>query len=364
MKVNLLRLKVELLCNGGKLSAEIYKGRKAGAGPAGGRYIVLPGGFCVNTAFWGNFVKESSWELIERNKNYFLMRKSEETVEEVPVEIAPSPNFYFKTTSDGTPMWKVALLHGTNCLATTVYQKCDYWKLGKKCKFCGIELSLKSGATIPVKTPRQFREVVEAAAEESVCSHITLTTGTTTSPDRGSILLAEVVREVKSYRNIPIHVQVEPPDEDKYLEMLADAGADTIGLHVETFDRGVLEEVCPGKAETMLERYFEAWKWSVELFGEEQVSSFIIAGLGESDESILRGAEELARIGVIPYLIPFRPIVGTEFEDKSPPSPKRMISLYKQIAEILRTYGLNPSRSKAGCVYCGACSAIKETMLV
>jgi len=364
MKVNLLRLKVELLCNGGKLSAKIDKGRKAGAGPAGGRYIVLPGGYCVNTAFWGNFAEESPWELTERNGAFFLMRKGEKTVEEVPAEVVPYPNFYSKTTSDGTPMWKVALLHGTDCLTTTVYQKCDYWKLGKKCKFCGIELSLTSGATIPVKKPRQFREVVEAATEEGVCSHITLTTGTTASPDRGSTLLAEVVREVKSHRKIPIHVQVEPPEEDKYLEMLADAGADTIGIHIETFDRRVLEEVCPGKAETKLERYFEAWKRSIELFGEEQVSSFIIAGLGEGDESILRGAEELARIGVIPYLVPLRPIVGTEFENKRPPSPKRMISLYKHVAETLRTYGVNPGRNKAGCVRCGACSAIKETMLL
>jgi len=364
MKFDLLRLKVELLCNGGKLTAKIDKGRKAGAGPAGGRYIVLPGESCVNTAFWGNFAEESPWELTERNGTHFLIRKSEETAEELPVEVVPYPNFCSKKTSDGTPMWKVALLHGTNCLATTVYQKCDYWKLGKKCKFCGIELPLKLGATIPVKTPSQFRQVIEAADEESVCDHTTLTTGTTASPDRGSTLLAEVVREVKSHRNVPIHVQVEPPDEDKYLEMLADAGADTIGIHIETFDREVLMEVCPGKAETMLERYFDAWKLAIELFGEEQVSSFIIAGLGESDQSILTGAEELARIGVIPYLVPLRPIVGTEFENKRPPSPTRMILLYKQVAETLRTYGVNPTRNKAGCVRCGACSAIKETMLL
>ena len=362
MKVDLLKLKVELLCSGAKLSARINRGRKAGAGPAGGRYIVLPGGSCVNVAFWGDFAEDSPWELAERDGTRFLMRKSEETME-VPIEVVPYPDFYSETTSDGTPMWKIALLHGTDCLATTVYQKCDYWKLGKKCKFCGIELSIKSGMTLPVKEPRQFREVVEAATGEGVCDHITLTTGTTSSPDRGSALLAEVVREVKSHRNIPIHVQVEPPEEDKYLEMLADVGADTIGIHVETFDRRVLKEVCPGKAETLLERYFEAWKLSIELFGEGQVSSFIIAGLGESDESILRGTEELARIGVIPYLVPLRPVLGTEFENRRPPSPKRMLPLYKQIAETLTNYGVNPSRNKAGCVRCGACSAIKETML-
>ena len=215
-----------------------------------------------------------------------------------------------------------------------------------------------------MKKPKQFNEVVEAAVEEGVCNHITLTTGTTASSDRGSKLLAEIVKEVKAHRNIPIHVQVEPPEKNEYLEILADAGADTIGIHIESFDQRVLEEVCPGKAETELKRYFETWKRSVELFGENQVSSFIIAGIGESDESILTGAEELARIGVVPYLVPIRPIVGTEFESRHPPNPDRMFSLYNRIAEILKTYDINPSENKAGCVRCGCCSAIQEAQLL
>ena len=359
-KTDLLRLKVELLCYGVRLSAKMDRGRKAGAGPAGGRYILLSDEFCANTALWGNFVQTSPLKLIEKNGKCFLSRGNDE----IPVELVSHPSFYSKTTSDGIPMQKVALLHGKNCLATTVYQRCVYWSMGKKCRFCGIELSLASGATIPQKTPKQFLEVVEAASEEGVCSHVTLTTGTTASPDRGAKLSAEVVKEVKAYRNIPIHVQVEPPEDNRYLETLADAGADTIGVHVESFDRSVLEEICPGKAETSLRKYFEAWKHSIELFGEDQVSSFIIAGLGESDESILRGSEELARIGVIPYLVPLRPIVGTEFEDKPPPSPRRMIPLYEKVAEVLRTYGVDPTENKAGCVRCGSCSAIKEAWLL
>jgi biotin synthase-related radical SAM superfamily protein len=142
--------------------------------------------------------------------------------------------------------------------------------------------------------------------------------------------------------------------------MLANAGADTIGIHIESFDPTVLKEVCPGKAETSLKRYFEIWKHSVKLFGENQVSSFIIAGLGESDDSILEGSARMAEIGVIPFLVPLRPIIGTEFENMSPPNPRRMISLYKRTAEILETYGVNPAKSKAGCVRCGCCSAIKE----
>lgn len=352
-------LKVELLCRGVRLGTKIDKGRKLGAGPAGGRYIILPGGSCVNTPLWSDFVKKSQLVLIKRGGEWFLLRGDNA---EAKVELVPHPSFYSQKTSDGIPMWKVALLHGKNCLATTVYQKCVYWDTGKKCKFCGIELSLNAGKTIAVKKPKQFREVVEAAVEEGVCDHITLTTGTTASRDRGAKLLAEVVREVKAYKEIPVHVQVEPPKNSKYLELLAKTGADTIGIHVESFDQRVLREVCPGKVETEIEQYFEAWRHSVELFGEGQVSSFIIAGLGEDDESILKGSEELARIGVIPYLVPHRPIIGTEFENRWPPSPSRTIRLYEGIADILIRYGLDPRKSKAGCVRCGGCSALNEAV--
>ena len=357
-ETNPLELKVELLCSGARLRTPIDKGRKAGAGPSGGRYIVLPNGSGVNVVLWGDFVKKSMWELVTEDKRYFLHRIGED--KEIPVEIVPNPNFYSEKTSDGIPMYKVALLHGTDCLATTAYQRCTYWNTDKRCKFCGIELSLESQTTIPTKKPSQFREVVKAAVKENVCNHITLTTGTTKTSDHGAKLLAEIVEEVKAYREIPIHVQVEPPKSNVYLDMLADAGADTIGIHIESFDPTVLKEVCPGKAETKLERYFEAWRHSVELFGENQVSSFIIAGLGESDESILRGAEKLAEIGVMPYLVPLRPLAGTEFENRPPPKPSRMISLYKRVAEILEIHGMNPAKNKAGCVRCGCCSAIKE----
>jgi radical SAM protein (TIGR04043 family) len=358
-KTDILALKVELLCRGARLGTKINSGRKVGAGPAGGRYLVLPGGSCVNTPLWGEFVKESQFLLTEKEGKLVLLRDNNV---EATVDLVPHPSFYSKKTSNGTPMWKVALLHGRDCLATTVYQKCVYWDVGKKCKFCGIELALKEGETIAVKKPKQFREVVEAAVEEGVCKHITLTTGTPASRDRGAKLLAEIVKEVKSYKEIPVHVQLEPPKESKYLELLAKAGADTIGVHIESFDHKVLKDICLGKVGTEIESYFEAWRRSVELFGEGQVSSFIIAGLGEDDESILKGSEELARIGVIPYLVPLRPITGTEFENKRPPSPARMIPLYNAVASILIKHGLDPRKSKAGCVRCGACSALKESL--
>lgn len=351
-------LKVDLLCRGIRLGVNIDRGRKGGAGPAGGRYIVLPSGRCVNAAMWGRFVEKSPYILVEEDEKFYVIREGGEKISEV--SLVPYPQFYRKYTSYGTPMWKVALLHGVDCLATTVFQKCVYWDRDLGCKFCGIELSLKSGRTILFKKPKEFREVVDAAVEEKVCKHITLTTGTPGTPDKGAKLLAETVREVKSYHKVPIHVQLEPPNDIRYIEELIDAGADTIGVHIETFDEKVFHEICPGKGRTRMKKFYQTWEKCIELFGECQVSTYIIVGLGESVESIIKGSEKVAEIGVIPYIVPLRPIIGTPLGNKFPPSPETLTCIYREVAQILRDYGVDPRKNVAGCVRCGACSALTE----
>jgi len=351
--LNTARLKTELLCLGARTRENIDKGRKGGAGPTGGRYFTLPDETCIEIPLQARFTKDSPFTLVQTDGRWHILRGARQLTEVKPI---PRPRFYEKTTSDGLPMRKVAVLHGKDCLASTVYSKCIYWSRGRQCKFCGIEIG--HSERLILKQPRQLSEVAEEAFREGAAEHITLTTGTPPGQDKGAMMLAEVTEKIKERVNIPVHVQLEPPKNTKSLEKLRDAGADTVGIHVESFDKKVLSEVCPMKAG--LEDYFKAWKNAVELFGEGQVSTFIIAGLGEKDESILRGAEKSASMGVIPYLLPLRPIIGTAFENESPPSPERMIPLYRGVCQTLKNYGLDPRKNRAGCVRCGACSSLTE----
>jgi radical SAM protein (TIGR04043 family) len=263
------------------------------------------------------------------------------------------PDYYDKTTSDGIPMKKIALLHGTDCLATTLYQRCVLMDGGLGCGFCAIESSLTSGATVLRKTPEQLEEVTSEALKDGV-KHLTITTGTPNLRDHGVGMIAGVVRHLKDRFEIPIHVQVVPSQKEQ-IEDLYDAGADTIGLHIESFDKKVLKHVCPGK---MRFDYPEALKNAVNIFGENQVSSFVLGGLGEDKEVMEVGFEELASIGVIPFLVPFRPLPGSKLQDRPPPEPFYMKALYIELADVLKTYDINIKKNLAGCVKCGACSAI------
>ena len=352
MEKSVAELKIELLSLGMR-SEGLYKGRKSGAGPAGGRFFQLKDGSCVNVPFWPEYTKKSPYSL--QNEQVFFNNNSLNDIHLVPI-----PNFYSKMTSDNISMKKIALLHGTDCIASTVVQTCMYWRKNLPCQFCGIELSLQSGDTISVKTPQQIREVVGMAIDENVCHHMTLTIGSLPRADKGAAIYIDIVKEIKQYYDIPIHIQLEPPKDIKYLEDLQKNEIDTIGIHIESFDQNILRTVCPGKMRTSLKEYEVAWKTAVRLFGESQVDSYIILGLGETDQSIIQGSEFLLQMGVIPYLVPFRPISGTPMDAKPTPNSVWLIGIFTQIAQLLRHYGVDPTQNKAGCVRCGACSPLNE----
>jgi len=356
--VNICEQKIRLLCEGAKVERGIDKGRKSGAGPAGGSFFEL-GDSIINLPLWPRFVKGSKFKLKRNGKNWKILYKDEIYCNLIKI---PPPKFYSMKTTDGIPMKQVALLHGKDCLATTIYQKCVYWQKNLQCKFCGIELSLRETETILKKSPTQILEVILEGIEEKRVNHVTLTTGTLQNREKEIAMYSEILEEVKSNINIPIHIQMEPTNQ-KNLEILASKGTDTIGIHIESFDESVRRSICPGKYRSAsLEEYKKSWKFAVEIFGEAQVSSYIIIGMGEKKESVKKGSEWLIRNGIIPFIIPIKPIIGTFFEENSAPSYKRTLDICKDVADLLREYGLNLLKNKAGCVRCGACSPIKEAV--
>jgi radical SAM protein (TIGR04043 family) len=275
-----------------------------------------------------------------------------------PVGVVDQPRFYSGQTEEGLPFWKIALLHGANCLASTVVQACLRQDAGEGCRFCGIGISLGLGNTIPVKRPEHLAQVAHAAVELDGIEHVVLTTGTTNYQDKGARYLARCASAIKKAVDVPIQAQCEPPEDLQDFEALRDAGVDSIGIHLESFDQAVRKRVAPGKARVGLDQYFQAFERAVDVFGPNQVSSFIIAGLGESPQSIIEGSRRLVQMGVYPLVLPLRSIPGSGMEEVSPPPWETMLPIYQEVSRALRAGGLSWQRSKAGCVRCGACSAL------
>ena len=368
-----LNQKTELLCKGLYLDNELITqyqeqgiqidfGRKGGAGPLGGRYFILEDRkTLVNVALW-NDKNKTSLVLKEKKGDFFEVNDNNNNQFFGNLKLVENPKFYELKTTDGINMNKIALVHGVNCLASTIYQKCIYWACGEPCKFCGIELSLQYDTTIEEKTAKQMSEVIFAAKKEGRCSHMTLTSGTDENIDKGAKRYIELLKGVKKdHPNLPLHVQIEALEDMSYIDQLKEAGADTIGIHIEVLDNKLRKEITPGKFSISYELYEKNWKHAIDIFGENQVSSYILTGFGEFKADFISKVEKVISLGVIPYITPVRSIPGK----KSLPitNHEDLLAIYKNSGKLMREYGVNPLKNKAGCVRCGGCSAIKEAYI-
>ncbi len=328
--------------------------RTGGAGPAEAGSLVI-GGFAVSVPTSSPYVSKSPYFLEIRRNRLFLCKDDAEIL---PVETVPRPKFYNETTPDGTLCHKIALLHGTDCLATSVLQTCAYWNTRNRCRFCGIELSLANGNTIPLKTPEQLAKTASMAKDLDGVRHVVLTSGNATLPEKAFSILSESAGAIKKATDLPVHAQVMPPRHSDKLQALKDGGVDTVGIHMESFDAEILKKSAPIKAAIGLTRYRKSWQEAVRIFGANQVSSFILVGLGETPQSVVSGSDLLADMGVYPFVVPLRPIPGSRMAKALPPNPEIMKPIYRKIAHILSRKGLSYTLSLAGCVRCGACSAL------
>jgi radical SAM protein (TIGR04043 family) len=348
---------LELQSLGARIEVPVEnRGRRGGAGPSDDKAFVLAG-VAAMVPTLGQFAAQSPYAVVESENGYYLTRNGQMII---PVEFPSTPRFYALKTADGIPYWQIAVLHGRDVLATTVSQRCVRWRReGERCQFCAIENSLASGNTVALKTPEQLAEVAEAAVRLDDIKHFVLTTGTMNYRDMGVHYLAKCVHAIKAVvPAIGIQAQFEPPENLDDMLLLREAGVDTVGIHLESLDQEIRQRISPGKAQISIERYHEAYRRAVEIFGRNQVSSYIIAGFGDSEETIINGCRQLAEIGVYPFVVPLRPLMGTPLQEAKAPDPAFMNRIYSQVAAINRQYGLNWRNSKAGCTRCGACSGL------
>jgi radical SAM protein (TIGR04043 family) len=247
-------------------------------------------------------------------------------------------------------------------LATTVVQTCSRYDEDQRCRFCAIEESLRQGSTIAVKTPAMLAEVARAAVDLDGVEQMVMTTGTSTGRDRGAAHLARCVAAIReAVPDLPIQVQIEPPGDLSSLQDLYDAGARSIGIHVESLDDDARLRWMPGKGSVPMADYRAAWAEAVRIFGWNQVSTYILVGLGEDPDELVAGCEDLIAMGVYPFVVPYRPLAGTlakEVDGIAAPDHRRVFEVTSRVAAALRRAGMLGTDQAAGCAACGACSAL------
>jgi radical SAM protein (TIGR04043 family) len=350
--VDIAALITELQSRGLRVDSPVER-RSGGAGPSDSGLMWIEG-VAVTVPTGTEWSESSPYVLREEEQGYGVYRDGERLA---GASAGQRPRFYDLATADGVPYWKIALLH-LDSLASTVLQTCAYWGNDDQCAFCGIGLSLAAGRTVAKKRPEQLAEVAVAARDLDGAVDATLTTGSTSAPDKGALYVARCGAAIKEAAGLPVEVQFEPPDDLDVIDRVADMGIDTVGIHVESFDPAVLARIAPAKARTGIEGYFAAWERAVARFGEGQVSTYVILGMGEDPDVTVEGCRRAIDIGVYPFVVPLRPIAGSLLEDRLPPSPEYMDSVYRRVVPYLKARGIGAAGATAGCARCQACSAL------
>jgi len=328
--------------------------RAGGAGPADAGMLYIEG---VQTTVptGAAYVASSPYALRGEDDGGWAVYRGTDRL--ASATLAARPRYYDLTTADGIPYHQIALLH-LDSVASTVLQTCAYWGNDDQCTFCGIGVTLAAGRTIAKKTPAMLAEVAMAAKELDGAVDATLTTGSTATPDRGAMYVGRCGEAVKTAAGLPVQVQFEPPADLDVIDRVADMGIDSVGIHVETFDPGVLARVAPGKARWGIEAYFSAWERAVEAFGAGQVSTYVILGMGEDERTTVEGCKRAIDLGVYPFIVPLRPVPGSLMQDLLPPPKEAVEAVYRQVVPYLASKGMSSAGVTAGCARCQACSGM------
>ncbi len=331
--------------------------RRGGAGPTDHKAVTVLGTTIMVPVHTGSaahspyLADAPDWNGVSR-----LHREGEIVCE---ISFPPQPAFYGLSTAEGVPYWKIAQLHSRDTLATTVLQTCiRYGNTKTKCQFCAIGESLRAGRTIAHKTPAQLAEVAAAAQRLDGVRNVVLTTGTPATDDRGAAVLAETARAIKQATGLPIQAQCEPPADFSWFGRLRESGVDALGMHLEAWNEDVRRTIMPGKAEVPRAFYLEAFAASVAVFGRGQVSTYLLAGLGDTVEDLLEGARVLIDLGVYPFIVPFVPVTGTPLAHHAPPTAEFMRRVLQPVGEWLAEAGITSENAKAGCTKCAACTSL------
>lgn len=357
--MDLLRLKVELLCSGLRISENLkpdgYRASKRASLSEGRCLNLYYGGkkIPVNVAVHEEFAKNSPFEY--DHENHQILRNSVPVIEAHLIE---DPDWLLDKLPDGTQMADIFQLHASNAIATSLVNYCHFKEDGNGCKYCALD----SATGVIKKDPDQIATAVKHLEDKGLnFMELNLNAGTLPGLDRSANLYIDVIREVRQISSIPIAAQICPPEDFIYIDRLKEAGLTTISFNMEIYDEATRQEICPGKSQVTVSHYLEALKYATGVFGRAQVSSWLIAGL-EPTETTIAGVKAVASTGAIPFVTVFRPLIGTDLGNKLPPAVDDVIEIFKAVGEAVSQNRIEPGESACGCVNCGCCSALFESI--
>ena len=200
------------------------------------------------------------------------------------------------------------------------------YKVGKctaNCSFCPQARGSKSSTemlsrvTWPTFPTISVLTALETAAKEGKIKRICIQS--LNYPNVFAHLEA-VVKEIKKRSAIAVSVSCQPINRENIVG-LANAGVNRLGIALDAATEAIFNRV-KGKdagGKYVWQDQFLLLNQALDVFGEGNVSTHVIVGLGETEKDAVKVVQRCADMGVLPALFAFTPVRGTALEKNSQP---------------------------------------------
>lgn len=277
------------------------------------------------------------------------------------VEYWEKPDYYNKTTSKGTPMWKIALARPQR-IDIYPFQYCQFWNTpGHGCKYCSIAATHhRVDKPEYVDIPEIVETVREALKQPGRYMSLFLTGGSILSGenllDDEVDLYIRILQETDQFfteKKIPSQLIGTAYSKEQLKRLYENTGIASYTADIEVLGKDKFDWICPGKsAEIGYEQWKERLYEAVDIFGYGNVNTGLVGGVemaapkgfeseDEALESTLAEAEELGRHGIGTVHCVWTVAEGSIFFDQKTPSLEYYVRLSEGLDNIRRRYHIN-----------------------
>jgi biotin synthase-related radical SAM superfamily protein len=149
----------------------------------------------------------------------------------------------------------------------------------------------------------------------------------------------QIVIRLRARTQIPISISIHPLTINEMMKLHV-SGASSIGIALDACTEPLFNRIKGRERGSRYrwETHIEALSNALEVFGEGNVATHLIVGLGESEEEIIRFLKEMKHLKVRVGLFAFTNIRGTALEHRNQPD----VSIYRrvQVVHYLLSNGL------------------------
>ncbi len=243
----------------------------------------------------------------------------------------------------GTAMLLGLSSGNTDCSPTTAYlmtytkKKCT-----ANCGFCpqarksSSRTDALSRVTWPLFETRMTIERIESAAKDRLLKRVCIQCLNYRAMVKD---VEDLVRTIRARTSLSISVSCQPQNFTN-IRRLKMAGVDRLGIPLDAATEKLFNRTKGKLAKGPYDwaTQFRLLREAVSVFGEGNVSTHLIVGLGETEKDIIMALQKCVDLRVIPGLFAFTPIAGTTMENVSQP----MLMTYRriQIARSLMMKGV------------------------